>query len=54
MNLFDCFLDDYILEKSTEGLTELDIRAQVEVSYKYKINLFLEECFLELNEEIYT
>ncbi|XP_073981598.1 dynein axonemal heavy chain 7-like isoform X2 [Rhodnius prolixus] len=30
MNLFDCFLDDYILEKSTEGLTELDIRAQVE------------------------
>lgn len=31
MNLFDCFMDDYNDEKYVEQLSDLDIRAQLEV-----------------------
>nr|XP_018911863.1 PREDICTED: dynein heavy chain 7, axonemal-like [Bemisia tabaci] len=31
MNFFECFMDDFNNEKYVETLTELDIRAQIEV-----------------------
>lgn len=31
-NLFDCYIDDYLDEKFVEGMSDLDIRAQLEVS----------------------
>lgn len=33
MNLFDCFMDEFNDPKHVESLSDLDIRAQVEVSY---------------------
>lgn len=34
MNLFDCFLDDYHDEKYMASLSDLDVRAQLEVSFR--------------------
>lgn len=38
MNLFDCFLDDYNNEKYVANLSNLDIRAQLEVEYDLTTN----------------
>jgi hypothetical protein len=35
MHFFDCFLDDFYDEKYMAALSDLDIRAQVEVSPSY-------------------
>jgi len=32
MNFYDCFLDDYNDEKYVQSLSDLDIRAQLEVN----------------------
>lgn len=34
MMLFDTFMDDFLDEKYVEGLSDLDIRAQLEVIYR--------------------
>lgn len=35
MYLFDCFMDDFYDEKYLETISDLDIRAQLEVKYAY-------------------
>lgn len=42
MYLFDCFLDDFQNEKYMSELTDLEIRAQIEVSIDSVINYLIE------------
>lgn len=41
MSLFDTFMDDFYDEKYVESLSDLDIRAQLEVSIYLKLHSFL-------------